>query len=601
MKFCDSCRSSYPGDFTVCPKDQATLRSVSELPPGALLRGKYEILKKLGAGGMGAVYKARHLAFDELRALKIIGGHLLENEDFLNRFRAEAVNARKLQHANVVRVEDYDTTEDGHPFIVMEYAEGKSLRAVIRESGALGVRRAVEIAAQTCAALAAAHKLGILHRDVKPDNVMLVTGADGREQAKVLDFGLAKVIEGFSGSADQVATSTGMIMGTPHYMAPEQAMGKKAGPVDGRVDLYALGIVLYEMLTGAVPFDSDTPMGVVLQHIQTAAVPPHEAYPDRRIPPEVSGLVMRALEKDPARRFASADKMLQALQALLPTLPAGDAALGAQGGAMPPPRTAAVLSPQATSSVLPTVPVKGRGRPPREGRPTPRVRAAETAEPDETRSSGAGWLWAAAIVALVLGFWALRRLNEPAPAAEVSPPPVVAPAAAATPVFAASARPAARGDEDIRSDIQHVLFFSGPLHDARIDVEVAGGVVTLSGQAPSQMAQELAGSLASTVAGVRRVFNAVKVTAEAAAPVAAPSEQAPPATEAAAPSTPAPAPPRDEKGEKVRALLDQARQAIEAGNHDQAARLFEEVLAIDPQNPEARAARARGGPPPRPR
>src|SRR5258706_2314295 len=134
--------------------------SITDLAPGAVLRGKYEVLQKLGAGGMGAVYKARHLAFGELKAIKVIGHHLTENETFLGRFRSEAVLARRLQHPNIVRVDDLDTTEDGHPFIVMEYVEGESLRGVIRKTGPLGPRRAVDIAAQTCAALAAAHALG---------------------------------------------------------------------------------------------------------------------------------------------------------------------------------------------------------------------------------------------------------------------------------------------------------------------------------------------------------------------------------------------------------------------------------------------------------
>jgi serine/threonine protein kinase len=324
VKYCDSCHSAYPDDFTICPRDQGSLRYASELVPGVVIRGKYEMLEKIGTGGMATVYRARHLAFGEIVAIKLVGPKLAHDADFLKRFRTEAVVTRKLQHPNAVRVEDLDTTEDGRPFIVMEYVNGRSLREVIRTEGAMPLPRAVAIAWQACSALAAAHAIGITHRDIKPDNILLAPSPGG-DIVKVLDFGIAKVKEGsFDTGEGYTPTQTGMVMGTPQYISPEQAMGKRGAEVDGRSDLYSLGVVLYEMVTGRLPFSSDTAMGMILHHLQTAPTPPQIARADLSIPGPLSDLLMKALQKDRDRRFASADEMLAALDAVaaLP-LPSG--------------------------------------------------------------------------------------------------------------------------------------------------------------------------------------------------------------------------------------------------------------------------------------
>ena len=338
MKYCDNCHSAYPDDFTICPRDQGALRYASELLPGVIIRGKYEILEKIGTGGMASVYRARHLAFGEIVAIKLVGPKLAHDTDFLKRFRTEAVVTRKLQHPNAVRVEDLDSTEDGRPFIVMEYVNGRSLRDVIRTEGALPLRRALAIARQACSALAAAHAIGITHRDIKPDNILLAPSPGG-DIVKVLDFGIAKVKEGsFDTGEGYTPTQTGMVMGTPQYISPEQAMGKRGAEVDGRSDLYSLGVVLYEMVTGRLPFSSDTAMGMILHHLQTIPTPPQIARSDLSIPAPLSDLLMTALQKDRDRRFASADEMLAALDAV--------AALPLPAGPLPPLRPeASRLSP----------------------------------------------------------------------------------------------------------------------------------------------------------------------------------------------------------------------------------------------------------------
>ena len=187
---------------------------------------------------------------------------------------------------------------------------------MVRREGALGLRRALTIARQVASALAAAHGLGIVHRDIKPDNILLA-GTGAAESAKVLDFGIAKVKEGFFGDGDHVATRTGAVVGTPQYISPEQALGRRGDELDGRADLYSLGVVLYEMVTGRLPFESDTAMGIILHHLQTMPTPPHEVRPDLGIPEPLSTVLLRMLDKDRDRRFTSASDVMAAFDGVL--------------------------------------------------------------------------------------------------------------------------------------------------------------------------------------------------------------------------------------------------------------------------------------------
>ncbi len=329
MRYCDKCHATYPNDFTVCPRDQTVLRVTSELVQGMQVRGKYEILEKIGSGGMASVYKARHLAFNEIRAIKIVSSRFIDDEVFLKRFRNEAIVTRKLQHPNAVRVDDLDTTDDGRPFMVMEFVQGRDLRAVIEKEGPLVVNRVMHLGKQIVSALAAAHALGITHRDIKPDNILLVREGDNPEQVKVLDFGIAKVREGaFDAGSGFSATKTGVVVGTPQYLSPEQAMGKHGSEVDGRADLYSVGVVLYEMLTAHLPFESDTPVALLIKHIQQMPTPAHELCPSLGIPKPVSMILMKAMQKDPKDRFQSALEMLEAMNA--PEQWAATARIGAQ-------------------------------------------------------------------------------------------------------------------------------------------------------------------------------------------------------------------------------------------------------------------------------
>jgi len=310
MKYCESCHSTYPTAFITCPKDHSPLRVSSDLSKGMVLRGKYAILEKIGAGGMGVVYRVRHLHLEEDVAIKVVSSQLAENPEFVDRFRTEAGITRKLRHPNAVRIDDFDTTENGQPFIVMEYVRGESLRSLLHNQQSLPPNRAADIAHQAALALGAAHELGIVHRDIKPENILLLPQTDGSDLVKVLDFGIAKVKEGtFGMGPGHEPTQTGLVLGTPKYLPPEQVKG--AATVDGRADLYALGVVLYEMLTGRVPFSADAPFAVLLQHLQSPPTPPHFFSP--AISSAMSRLVLKALEKDPGQRFQTGLEMADAL------------------------------------------------------------------------------------------------------------------------------------------------------------------------------------------------------------------------------------------------------------------------------------------------
>lgn len=468
MKSCPICQASYPTNFAVCPQDGTPLVEAGTWTEGTLVRGKYRILNKIGQGGMGSVYKALHVTFDELRAIKVISPELIHDELFLKRFQHEAVITRKLQHPNAVRVDDIDQAEDGRPFIVMEYIEGKSLRSLIENEGALAAPRVCSIIKQVSLALDAAHRLGMVHRDIKPDNIVLVDTPEG-ELAKVLDFGIAKLKEGRRGdTGGMTLTGTGVVIGTPQYMSPEQAMGKRGDELDGRSDLYSLGIVMYQMLTGDLPFRAETTMEMLLAHLQKPPTNIHAVRPEVQIPDPVANLVMRLLEKKPEQRPADARTLIaeieraEAAVAASPAVPAAakatwipasrssyspDAAEAlrsalrssapARGGAAqasvatPPPAAAPpVAEPPPAPAPRPTPQARPAGRP---APPPPAPRPAKHSQ----------WgIWAAVgilIIGLAGGTWyfvdrgATRAPETQEPAATSPSPPVETSAPASQP------------------------------------------------------------------------------------------------------------------------------------------------------------------------
>jgi len=315
MKRCSSCQTPYPDEFAFCPLDGSELNEPGVFAVGTTLRNKYRILAQVGKGGMGHVYKALHLHFNEVRALKVMDPGLTEREEFVRRFLREAFVARRLQHPHAVRVDDVDQTEDGRYCIVMEFIDGRMLRDVLRPEGALPVARACSIAKQVASALDASHQLGIIHRDIKPENIALVREADG-DLVKVLDFGITKLREGClkeeAGALSLAATGTVFAVGTPEYMSPEQVLQKE---LDGRSDLYSLGLVFYEMLTGDLPFRAESQAEWFVAQVGEAPRPLHEKAASLGIPTGIADLVMSMLEKDPCRRPADGAAVIKAIEA----------------------------------------------------------------------------------------------------------------------------------------------------------------------------------------------------------------------------------------------------------------------------------------------
>jgi serine/threonine protein kinase len=329
MKRCHSCQTPYPDEFAYCPLDGAELEDPAAYPVGTTIRNKYRILAKVGTGGMGHVYKALHLLFNEVRALKVMDPSLMQREDFVRRFLREAFVARRLQHPNAVRVDDVDQTEDGRHCIVMEFIDGRMLREVLQREGPIPVARACSIIKQVALALDAAHHLGIIHRDIKPENIALVKREQG-DLVKVLDFGITKLREGRlkeeASALSLSAAGTVFAIGTPEYMSPEQV---RQNDLDGRSDLYSLGMVFYEILTGDLPFHAECQAEWFLAHVGEVPRPLHEHAAKLRIPLGIANLVMSMLEKDPSHRPATGADVARAIEAcerentlLAPILPA---------------------------------------------------------------------------------------------------------------------------------------------------------------------------------------------------------------------------------------------------------------------------------------
>jgi serine/threonine-protein kinase len=262
---------------------------------GKTLADRFEILERIGEGGTGVVYRAKQLSVDRVIAIKVLGAHVSTDPSWVKRFHNEARAASRLDHPNTVRLIDFGQTKEGLLFIAMEFLSGRSLRAEIEKLGRLPPNRVLRILSQMCASLSEAHNQGIIHRDIKPDNVYLVDMKGAGDYVKVLDFSVAKL-----DAPDAQVTRAGVVFGTPQYMSPEQGRGV---PLDARSDIYAVGVVAYEMLTGKPPFDAKIPTEVVMMHLRD------KPAPLTGLPPQLTTLVMKALEKDAARRQQSAEEL----------------------------------------------------------------------------------------------------------------------------------------------------------------------------------------------------------------------------------------------------------------------------------------------------
>jgi serine/threonine-protein kinase len=314
MLHCPKCGRQYSADFEICPEDQSPLQADATVGTGApgsapvdplighTLDEKYRLEARLGIGGMGTVYRAVHLLIDRPVAIKVLNQRFVEDEAARTRFKREARAAGRLQHANAVTVTDFGQSSDGYVYIVMELLEGRTLRDILAKEAPLDAARAVSIMMQISDAVAAAHEAGIIHRDLKPANVFIVQRADVPSVVKVLDFGIAKLAaESLDEDEPMTLTLIGAMIGTPRYMSPEQCDGAELTPA---ADVYSLGIILYEMLTGTVPFSGSTPLAIAMKHATEAPRAPRDFVAN--IPDALEQVVLHALEKRPEDRPADA-------------------------------------------------------------------------------------------------------------------------------------------------------------------------------------------------------------------------------------------------------------------------------------------------------
>lgn len=317
MKVCPSCGNNFDDNTRFCPHEGTLLvdmSSTSALPEDLTnfrLFGDYILKKKLGEGGMGSVYLGENTAIDQRIAVKVLHPESAGNDETVQRFYREARAISRLTHPNTIRVFIFGkTTNPVLIYLAMEYVDGKSLRDVIFREKHLSELRAINIMRQTLHALSEAHDLGVVHRDLKPDNIMLTQFRGVDDFVKVLDFGIAKVQEK-EGEEQRKLTQAGVVYGTPEYLSPEQAKGKN---IDHRSDLYALGIILYEMVTGSVPFDGNTPLATLTGHVYQKPAEPKTLRQD--LSDEMQRIILKALEKDANNRYQSAMEFLEDLEKL---------------------------------------------------------------------------------------------------------------------------------------------------------------------------------------------------------------------------------------------------------------------------------------------
>lgn len=412
---CIHCKAPIELDYRACPRcgEPITdfLRQYLEHP----IDGKYQILSRLGMGGMGEVYKVLHVHLNTIRVVKLMRPSIASEATAHERFLREARLATRIQHPNVATLHDFSTLPDGSHYMVWEFIEGTNLTQLVRERGSLSPRYTAWIAIEALRGLDAIHRAGIIHRDVSPDNIMISRDDDGEERVKIIDLGIAKS----GGDSGEAQTQTGLFIGKWKYCSPEHlGLLPEGERIDGRADIYSFGIVMYELLSGTPPFVADTPQQYLVSHARTTPRPLRELNPIMGNAPELEALIFRALEKDRSNRFQTAREFARELETILPTLPDTP---GAGPQAIPVPRQPTERSSGLRTTLPSTVAVPaGAAQPtiqtasPRSADATVREERARddrtvvsppaaAAEPPVAAQRKSSAIWLIAAIALLLG------------------------------------------------------------------------------------------------------------------------------------------------------------------------------------------------------
>lgn len=309
---CLKCKQPIDADYDLCPHCGEKITLFQKTYATRLLDGKYQIIDRLGVGGMGEIFKVRHIHLNELRVIKIMRPNIAQDDQGLQRFLQEARTSTMIKHKNLAMLYDFAQLEDGSYYMVWEFIDGTNIQKWIAANGPIPPRLTVEIAIQALTGLEHLHSMGLIHRDISPENIMLSQDHHGKLLVKVIDFGIAKQLQ--EGDAGQGLTQTGMFLGKLKYASPEQAGFLKEGEhLDARSDLYSFGIVMYEMLAGRAPFQATNPHGYILKHVTEKPAPIGSMNAGANVPPQLESIIMRSLEKQRDTRFASAEDFADAL------------------------------------------------------------------------------------------------------------------------------------------------------------------------------------------------------------------------------------------------------------------------------------------------
>jgi eukaryotic-like serine/threonine-protein kinase len=421
-KTCPSCGQTYNHTLSFCVKDGQPLVPVNQLI-GQVLDERYRIDAIIGQGGMGVVYRATHIHIDTEYAVKVLNPELVSNQTAIERFRLEAKAAGRIRHPNAVQVTDFGITPEGVVYLVMELLAGSSLRKLLDETAPFRVERVREILLQICGAVEAAHHKGIIHRDLKPDNI-LVSQSNGQETIKVLDFGIAKLKEQAAFPALKAPlTQAGTLIGTPEYMSPEQCQGHALDP---RADVYSIGVMLYEMLSGQLPFSGTGTIDIVFKHLYEPVRPLRELVPE--LPSAVEDVVLRALQKAPEQRQASAAQLSAEFRSATGAEPRAPretvvATTGAPANSFADP--AAPTIPETSQPAPPTL----LNTPPARSFTTSLIEAGhitgENLPLAQPRPAPVRWRWLATALVLVLALGGVGAWFWPKPVSQppLEPPP----------------------------------------------------------------------------------------------------------------------------------------------------------------------------------